>query len=149
MMRYSIFLLLGMLILSSATCKKDKMSPAVDGIQIVRTGGFAGMNDRYEIRNGHVSQDTSRQYNDNYNFNYLLPQSKYDQVKGLLSAIPSRMMEEGGYTYGQQYMDGFTYNITAYQGSKATHWIILNDEPDYVKPFMQKLNEAIENLRSK
>lgn len=147
-MRLSILLIICSLVLSSAGCDKNTATGNIvaDSMQINRMGGFAGFNDHYMITRSKLLKDTNSRDGADI-FNYPMPQAKYDMVKGLLSAIPEKMARESGHTYGEMVYDGIDYTVTAWYKGTAYNWTIKHNPPDYVQPFVVKLQDAFTQLR--
>jgi hypothetical protein len=128
-----------------ASCSSKKVvtkAPLVaDSIDIHRVGGVAGFSDHYRITNGKVWKADGKDAS--VAFEQELPAATYDKVKRILSAIPAKMYEENGRTYGTTVTaDGMEYDVRTYSKGIAYHWIIRHDAPEYVNVFLTQLNET-------
>ncbi len=133
MKSYKILLLLTLLILAGASCRKKKVVTAAtpDYLIVGWTGGYVPADYKasyFRISSGELRIDTS-QYSvsipkdvSKFNFNYLQPVAKYDKVKDLPAAIPAELYSKNNATIGTYMVDAGYTDVRAQVNGVVYKW---------------------------
>jgi hypothetical protein len=125
-----------------------------DTIRLQQYGGMILDRKVYSISNDGVREDTSFRTADTttYRFDVALPDAKYEKVKHLLQEIPEPLLQEQTILLGSPKFESdgtATYVIIFREGRKHTYLIAddVSTLPEYLKPFAQKVHQAIADLK--
>ena len=134
---YSSCLLL-LLIIAGTSCKHNSADYTITGDYMIigRAGGFVALpyDTYYLISGSQLREDTTVPYAaipddiSKFNFNIVMPASKYDSVKNLPASIPSELLGRNNQTIGSYIPDaGYTDIRTSINGV-AYKWIFAPDQ---------------------
>jgi hypothetical protein len=111
----------------------------------------------YKLEGGALYEDTSMRYTkevdpaSSASITAKRSQEDYEKVKDLRDAFPQKLMEEPGSTIGQPDAgDWGGYYVEYMDGDEWGYWYIdkmQSNLPEYLRPFAQKMEEAIQALR--
>lgn len=153
---YPLFLFF-FVFLALSSCKKDE--PQISDYIVF--GHFYGMCvgedcvEIFKVQDGILYEDdkdvypgSDKPYEGNFN---KIPDAKYQKVKNLRMEVPSELTKENEVVIGMPDAgDWGGIYLEIMEGSEKRFWLIDKMEynlPDYLKPFVAKVNDAIEAVK--
>jgi len=136
------------------SCTKKNTHFDIKGDYLIagRTGGFIEPSANatyYLVSNGALRADNSEAYRsiptnaNNFNFSVVLPASKYDSVKDLITSIPAELFAKNNADIGLLVEDAGYFDVRVSINGVAYKWTFEADQTSSspaVQQFVQRLN---------
>jgi hypothetical protein len=145
-MRSIYIILISVLAILSASCKKDKTTTG-DYIIVGHIGGFASISDFYRIGDGQLRHDTSKFANypldiGKLKFVEVMPNARYQKVAHLKAAIPAELLSQNEKTFGEMYPDAMGLEVFTNINGTPYHWSFAGDQSKTGPAIRNFINEA-------
>jgi hypothetical protein len=140
-------LLLLALLLASVSCKKNYPKVKGDYFIVGWSGTFAGISKYFIVTDSQLLQDTTKgpipEAVGDFQFDYPLPQAKFDKVRQLPYEIPAEMLSQNNKAFGKITMsDGVAIEVRSMKDGVQYRWYFnddLNECSAAVQQFGSKL----------